>query len=125
MGSFTIKKHSTLLFTLFYVVILVCIVVVFLSYHFPFPISSSISTFIMDDANGQNLFQFRNNHIKSKCEEYQNELEAKYKEFSPKQTYENIVREAVVLYNSKSPFLWCRIPKVASQSWSDLFVRIW
>ena len=81
----------------------------------------------MEEANEKNtkLFQYRKGHMKSKCEKYEDELEAKYKEFSPKQTYENIVREAVILYNPKSPFLWCRIPKVASQSWSDLFVSIW
>ena len=112
--------HSSFHFAL---VILVFITIVFLFYVFPFPISS----FIMEDTNEKNtkLFQYRKGHMKSKCEEYENELEAKYQEFSPKQTYENIVREAVVLYNSKSPFLWCRIPKVASQSWSDLFVSIW
>ena len=67
----------------------------------------------------------RNEHMQSKCEEYQDTLEERYKEFSPKRTFKNVVSEAVVLRSTNAPFLWCRIPKVASQSWSDLFVSVW
>ena len=72
------------------------------------------------------IYKKRQKHIKDKCEEHHDEIVANYKSYSPLQSFENVVTKADVLYNTNNvPFLWCKIPKVASQSWSDLFVHTW
>ena len=85
---------------------------------------SNKSTSINDDL--PKLYQERRNHVENICESHQAELERDYKRFQPHKTWKSVVTAADVFHSrNKVPFLWCRVPKAASQSWNDLFVHIW
>ena len=72
------------------------------------------------------LYQERRNHVDNICEAYKVELERDYKRFQPQKTWKSVVKAADVFHSrNKVPFLWCRVPKAASQSWNDLFVHTW
>ena len=72
------------------------------------------------------LYRDRQKLVKDKCEEYHDEIVAGYKQYFPSQNYENVVTNARVLHSTNNiPFLWCRLFKVASQSWGDLFMNVW
>ena len=72
------------------------------------------------------IYKKRQKHVQDMCEEYHDQLVANYKLYSPLQSFESVVAKAEVLHSTnKVPFLWCKIPKVASQSWNDLFVHTW
>ena len=79
--------------------------------------------------NKQNLpqvYEDRQKHLHDKCEENHNKIVNKYKEFSPNSNFKNIVSKAKVLHNENDiPFLFCQIPKVASTSWTQIFVNVW
>ena len=72
------------------------------------------------------VYKDRQKHVQDQCEEHHNKIADKYKEFSPSSSFENIVSKAKVLYNQNNiPFLYCQIPKVASTSWTQIFVNVW
>ena len=76
------------------------------------------------------LHMDRQKLVQDKCEEYHDEIVASYKQYLPSENYKNVVTKllskAKILHSTNDiPFLWCRIPKVASQSWGDLFMNVW
>ena len=72
------------------------------------------------------MYKDRQKHLEEKCEEYHNKIKSKYKKFSPAQTFKNVVSKAKVLHSKNNiPFLFCQIPKVASTSWTQIFVNAW
>ena len=69
------------------------------------------------------LYQERRNHVENICESHQAELERDYKRFQPHKTWKSVVTAADVFHSrNKVPFLWCRVPKAASQSWKSFSI---
>ena len=86
---------------------------------------SSISSYNRKNQQQAKSQKDRKKHLEKNCEQYHDNLEHKYKEFKPQETFYSIVRTAVLLHNPEIPFLWCMINKAASQSWTDLFISAW
>ena len=71
------------------------------------------------------VYSDRAEHVKETCDKYKPAITARYHNFRPKESYISVLGRAEVLINKKSGFLWCRVPKAASESWSGVFVKKW
>ena len=103
----------------------VCALKNFIQTSHPSKISQS-SKFIIDlKLEIPKVYKDRQKHVQDMCDKYHDKIVANLKLYSH-QSFEKVVTKAEVLYSTNNvPFLWCRIPKVASQSWTDLFVQTW
>ena len=75
-----------------------------------------------DKRAGQELpevYRERAEHVKNTCEKYKKEISARYRKFWPNENYNSVLGRADVLLNKNVGFLWCRVPKAASElDWS-------
>ena len=59
------------------------------------------------------------------CREYRDEISERYSEVWPDTAYEDLVLKAGILVNRGAQFLWCRVPKAASESLTEIFLKEW
>ena len=67
----------------------------------------------------------RRDHIAEMCRKHKADISRRYKKFWPRENYNSVMGKADVFYNRKIKFLWCRVPKAASESWSGVFINKW
>ena len=67
------------------------------------------------------LYKDRAEHVSKTCGKYKREIANRYKQYWPKKNS----KTDVVLINKDVGFLWCRVPKAASESWSGVFIKKW
>ena len=71
------------------------------------------------------VFNDRAEHVIATCTEYSSEISERYREVWPKESYQTVLRRADVFINKNVGFLWCRVPKAASESWTSVFIKKW
>ena len=64
-------------------------------------------------------------HVRATCREYHSEISDRYKKVWPNENYQTVLGRADVFINKHVGFLWCRVPKAASESWSSIFIKKW
>merc|ERR1712130_359326 len=71
-------------------------------------------------------YEGRRTHLQKMCQLHHEKLEEDYALYQPEESFQSIITKVDLLYSKNNiPFLWCRVPKAASQSWTDLFVDQW
>ena len=75
--------------------------------------------------NQRSVYEKRKMYVKSMCQKYSKRINEKYKEVWPSISTEEISGKANVLINQQENFIWCRVPKAASQSWTSIFIKRW
>ena len=72
------------------------------------------------------VFKDRQFHIQSVCEKHHERLEKDYKKLYPGTSFYSVISKAFLLKSrTNNSFLWCRVPKASSESWTNLFMSIW
>ena len=69
------------------------------------------------------VFRERGDHVGEMCRKHEAEIAERYKKFWPHENYSTVMGKADIFYNKKAGFLWCRVPKAASESWSGVFIN--
>merc|ERR1712223_296279 len=67
----------------------------------------------------QNIYNERRRHVSDMCGKHKDDIEQEYKsmwKISGNASWENIIAKADVLEKSDQGFLWCKVPKAASES---------
>ena len=81
---------------------------------------------IADDKKGvKEVYNDRAEHVSTTCREYQKEISDRYEQVWPEENYQTVLRKASVFINRNADFLWCRVPKAASESLTTVFVNKW
>jgi len=71
-------------------------------------------------------YEQRGEHVTAACKEYHSELAARYKAVWPKESYITVVDKAdVFIKKENAGFLWCRVPKAASSSFTSVLINEW
>ena len=60
-----------------------------------------------------------------KIAKHRAEISSRYKKLWPHENYNSVTGKADVFYNNDIGFLWCRVPKAASESWTGVFIDKW
>jgi len=71
------------------------------------------------------IYNERREYVGQMCREHQSEIEERYSERWPDRNWDTFVAKADVLEKSDQGFLWCKVPKAASESWTSLFIERW
>ena len=74
------------------------------------------------------IYEHRRRNVDKVCKDYRSKLEEDYKKYFPEFSYHSVVSKVDLLFKTRGigkRFLWCRVPKASSQSWNDLFMRVW
>ena len=71
------------------------------------------------------VYEERRLHVGQMCREYKEEIKLRYAERWPDRKWETFVGKADVLEKKDQGFLWCKVPKAASESWTTLFIKRW
>ena len=71
------------------------------------------------------VYRERGDHVGDLCRKHKAEIARRYKKFWPRENYSTVMGKADIFYNKKAGFLWCRVPKAASESWSGVFINKW
>ena len=88
------------------------------------------------------VFNHRRRHVGEMCEKHRTEignqrwpvdrltgqhwLELQYKErWGSNVTWEEVIGKADVLERPEQGFLWCKVPKAASESWVSVMIKRW
>ena len=71
------------------------------------------------------VYRERGDHVGDMCRKHKAEIAERYKKFWPRENYSTVMGKADIFYNQKAGFLWCRVPKAASESWSGVFINKW
>ena len=71
------------------------------------------------------LYRDRADLVSKTCGKYKREIADRYKRFWPKENPRTVMGRAEVLVNRNVGFLWCRVPKAASESWAGVFIKKW
>ena len=89
--------------------------------------SDTIKTIVDSKDNTEELEEYekRGEHVTAACKEYQSEISARYKDVWPKESYLTVLDKADVFINRNAGFLWCRVPKAASESITSVFINQW
>ena len=89
--------------------------------------SDTIETVDNTEDNKEELEEYekRGEHVTAACKEYHSEISARYKDVWPKESYLTVLEKADVFINRNAAFLWCRVPKAASESITSVFINKW
>ena len=71
------------------------------------------------------VLKARQDRVKKMCKKHHIEIVQRYKQIWPSKTYENVLGHADIFENRYAGFIWCRVPKAASVSWTAIFVKKW
>ena len=63
--------------------------------------------------------------VEEVCKIHHSEIAERYEQFWPSENFQNVLGHADVFVNRQAGFLWCRVPKAASVSWTTIFVNKW
>ena len=73
----------------------------------------------------KDLYNDRAEHAGKVCQEYQQEISERYEKVWPMEIYQTVMAKASVFINRDAGFLWCRVPKAASESLTLVFLNKW
>ena len=73
----------------------------------------------------RSVYEQRKMDVKSMCQKYSRQINEKYKEVWPSLSTKDFSGKADVLINQQENFIWCRVPKAASESWTSIFIKRW
>ena len=71
------------------------------------------------------VYDDRGKHVSEMCAKHKTEIFSRYKKWWPHTNLRSVKGKADVLYNNDIGFLWCRVPKAASESWTGVFTDKW
>ena len=71
------------------------------------------------------VYEKRGKYVSDMCAKHRAEISSRYKKLWPQENYSSVKGKADVFYNSDIGFLWCRVPKAASESWTGVFIDKW
>ena len=70
-------------------------------------------------------YKARGDHAGEVCRDYHEEISARYDDVWPGTEYQDMGTKASVFLNRDAWFLWCRVPRAASQSLITIFMNQW
>jgi len=71
------------------------------------------------------MYEQRRLHVGQMCRDYKSEIEERYAARWPDKKWDTFVGKADILEKTDQGFLWCKVPKAASESWTTLFINRW
>ena len=75
--------------------------------------------------NLTDIYEQRRQHVGKVCKDYRVELEERYSKRWPDRSWETFLGMSDILEKTDQGFLWCKVPKAASESWTSLFIKRW
>ena len=73
----------------------------------------------------KDLYDDRAEHADKVCQENQQDISERYQKVWPMENYQTVMAKASVFTNRDAGFLWCRVPKAASESITLVFINKW
>jgi hypothetical protein len=73
----------------------------------------------------KDLYKDRAEHAGKVCKENQEEISERYEKVWPNENYQTVMAKASLFINRDAGFLWCRVPKAASESLTLVFLNKW
>ena len=64
-------------------------------------------------------------HTGKVCQEYHQEISERYQKVWPMMNYHAVMAKASLFINRDAGFMWCRVPKAASESLTLVFINRW
>ena len=64
-------------------------------------------------------------HTAKVCQEYHQEISERYQKVWPMKNYHSVMAKASLFINRDAGFMWCRVPKAASESLTLVFINRW
>ena len=73
----------------------------------------------------KDLYDDRADYADKVCQEYQDEISERYQKVWPMKNYHAVMAKASLFINRDAGFMWCRVPKAASESLTLVFINRW
>ena len=71
------------------------------------------------------IYEERRKYVGEMCRKHREGIEERYRSRWPDRTWETFLGKADILEKTDQGFLWCKVPKAASESWTSLFIKRW